>query len=118
MEQASLAVRSTHPAVGHFSEGPTGGIPLPGGVWVSGLQGSRAAGGAAVHVLRQEGGGLSVCGSRQPGRRFRMLRACEGKQCACSYGGAQLYTVPLVCVCEDGNCIVLGFATERCLEIC
>lgn len=47
--------------MGHFREGRRGGTPLPGGAWVSGLQGSTGAGGAAEPVLQQEGGGLSVC---------------------------------------------------------
>lgn len=60
-EQFGRAVGHRHATMGHFSDGRRGGTPLPGGAWVSGLQGSTGAGGAAEPVLQQEGGGLSVC---------------------------------------------------------
>lgn len=92
----------------HFSEGHRGGTPLPGAVWVSGLQGSTSAGGAAVPVLQQEGGGFSVC--RTPTAREEVCDAQSLQGTVCAAMGA--CTAQSSRVCADGNCIVLGSATE------
>lgn len=44
-----------------------------------------------------------------------MHRAPKARRCVCSCGHMQLQSS--TCICVGGNCVVLGFATEGCLEI-